>query len=1126
MAEGISNKTFSDDETSGIEPKGMAEGTKGGTDSIESNTASDENISAVIELIDALPAIEEASETNELLIQEARAAYEALTTEQKLNVANINLLVEKENALASLKATPESNLLTLNLSEEPKGYAYFSIEDFASREDGAEFAEPLGVILERTRVPFYEGDTIADVTVRTLEENGITPGYSGDTKGGFYLSSIQNFTHNGEFIPSFGEFSAGTMSGWMISLNDWFINMGASEFLVTEGDTIRWQYTGQLGMDIGSDWTNQSAQITGLKIGNNLGVLSPAFSQEVKQYTLTVPPNTKFVQVEAEANKLSHVRYYVGEKEYKYLNDIPIEHGTVIKISSIFDDTYSGVYDSDELFITIQDESTYQVNTVVGLINALPKITATDEATQLQLQQARAAYNALNEEQRNLVLNINELVNKENHFKTLKNAQELEQKIADLPTVEMLQWTNKDELEQVAKTYAASTEEVQALITNHDKLEALQQQLSELQPAAITTNQAYNTVGNYMTSKVVNPKFNNEWFILTLARGNYDVPADYYNTYYNNVVEYVKSVEGNLHARKYTEYSRLILALTSIGKDPTDVGGYNLIEKLSDFDKVVWQGVNGAYFGLIALDTWGFELPETATTTREKLIDFILSKQLDDGGFALSGTKSDPDMTAMAIQSLAPYYNQEKVKKAVDTAIDTLATLQLDNGGYKSWGVENVESATQVVTALVSLGIDPANDARFNKVIPNIMTYYSQTDGGFKHVLSEKSSNGMATEQVGYTLAAYKRLLNGQSSLYDMLDTKPADSKQPEQNPDKDKETNLEPEKEDNTTVIEIESKEGKTEAAFTAEDIKQYNQNNVTTIVIQNTQGTKLEIPTSTLASLELAADEKIVIAVTAQAGEKQIAVNLFVETADGTTKAISTGKAYVQITSPIMNAKPSTVVLQSVNGEYKAVPHKMVDGEIIILTKTGGTFAITEETVTFKDITQTFNKEEIEFLASRHIIKGVNAEKFEPNKPITRAQFAVMISRALGLQAAGENTFSDTKGQWYEQDVQALFEAGITTGTTSDTFSPAAYVTRQQAAAFMARVLAYVDFQEQSYDEVNYNDVNKINPEFKQYINLLNSLDIMTGKKDGTFDPYSSLTRAQMAKILKRTLNVANLM
>ncbi|MGM9944540.1 MAG: DUF4430 domain-containing protein, partial [Lysinibacillus sp.] len=111
------------------------------------------------------------------------------------------------------------------------------------------------------------------------------------------------------------------------------------------------------------------------------------------------------------------------------------------------------------------------------------------------------------------------------------------------------------------------------------------------------TQQAYNTVGQYMVNNLPTPTFGSEWWIITLARGGYEVPARYYDTYYNNVVDYVISKNGELDQRKYTEYSRLIIALTAIGKDPKNVGGYNLIEKLADFDKVVWQGLNGAYFG-------------------------------------------------------------------------------------------------------------------------------------------------------------------------------------------------------------------------------------------------------------------------------------------------------------------------------------------------------------------------------------------------------------------------------------------------------------------------------------------------------------------------------------------------
>ncbi|QUG42377.1 S-layer homology domain-containing protein [Psychrobacillus sp. INOP01] len=289
----------------------------------------------------------------------------------------------------------------------------------------------------------------------------------------------------------------------------------------------------------------------------------------------------------------------------------------------------------------------------------------------------------------------------------------------------------------------------------------------------VSTVDTYNTTAQFIVDKAPNPSFGDEWFIIALARGEYNVPKDYYQKYYDNVVKHVQSVKSDLHKRKYTEYSRLIIALTAIGKDPTNVGGYNLVEKLSDFDKVVWQGPNGAYFALIALDTWGFELPKTATTTREKLIQHILSKQLPDGGWDLSGVKADPDMTAMAIQALSTYKDRADVNAAINKALDTLKNLQGANGSYQSWGTTNLESVAQVITALASLNIDANKDQRFNKVLVSFFTFYNAKDGGFKHVLTEPVANGMATEQASYTLAAYNRLIAGKTKLYDMSDKKP-----------------------------------------------------------------------------------------------------------------------------------------------------------------------------------------------------------------------------------------------------------------------------------------------------------------------------------------------------------------
>jgi hypothetical protein len=176
-----------------------------------------------------------------------------------------------------------------------------------------------------------------------------------------------------------------------------------------------------------------------------------------------------------------------------------------------------------------------------------------------------------------------------------------------------------------------------------------------------------------------------EWAVIGLARSGYAVPQEYWDGYYAAVEDYVSACKGVLHKKKYTEYSRVTVALTAIGADPTKVAGYNLLMPLGDFEKTVWQGINGPIWALIAFDSGNYPIPEGGDVTREALIQVILDAQLPDGGWALSGSTSDPDMTGMALQALAPYYNTDAdVKKAVDTALIYLSDAQQADGSFNS----------------------------------------------------------------------------------------------------------------------------------------------------------------------------------------------------------------------------------------------------------------------------------------------------------------------------------------------------------------------------------------------------------------------------------------------------------
>lgn len=324
--------------------------------------------------------------------------------------------------------------------------------------------------------------------------------------------------------------------------------------------------------------------------------------------------------------------------------------------------------------------------------------------------------------------------------------------------------------------YDALSDEDKALV-DADKVAALTAaiiRLNQLKHADLMANldTIYKATGDFMAT-LGTPTVNStggEWMVIGLARSGRTVPAGYYD----NVVKYVKAkadANERLHPTKVTDNARVILALTAIGKDVTNVGGHNLLKGLDNMDYVQAQDINGPIFTLIALDSHNY--PTMGDVTREKLIQVILDAQLNDGGWNLSAENADPDMTAMAIQALAPYYKtNETVKAAVDKALEALSALQRTDGGFGSWDTVNSESCAQVIVALTALGIDPTADSRFVKnghTVLDALAGFYVTGGGFRHTAGGER-NDMATEQGYYALAAYYRFLNGQTSLYDMSD--------------------------------------------------------------------------------------------------------------------------------------------------------------------------------------------------------------------------------------------------------------------------------------------------------------------------------------------------------------------
>ena len=304
--------------------------------------------------------------------------------------------------------------------------------------------------------------------------------------------------------------------------------------------------------------------------------------------------------------------------------------------------------------------------------------------------------------------------------------------------------------------------------------ESISEEPSEEQKNPTDTDNIINETIQAVKSDGQISEVGNEWRIFALARfGSIDdsVKADYVQ----NLSEYLAVSEPG----KATDTAKYIIVLTSLGYDMTDFNGVNYISYLSDYDFCIRQGLNGAVYSLIALDTKGYEIPASKDgaeqNTREKLIDFILSGQLEDGGWAFFGNSYEPDMTGIVLQSLAPYYDSnENVKTAVDKAVTLLSENQNEDGTYTSYGAPGCENSAQIVCALCSLGIDPASDDRFVKnggsALDGLCSFYADGEGAFSHTLGG-TVNGMSTDQAFYALCAYSRLVKNQTRLYDMTDT-------------------------------------------------------------------------------------------------------------------------------------------------------------------------------------------------------------------------------------------------------------------------------------------------------------------------------------------------------------------
>ena len=291
-----------------------------------------------------------------------------------------------------------------------------------------------------------------------------------------------------------------------------------------------------------------------------------------------------------------------------------------------------------------------------------------------------------------------------------------------------------------------------------------------------------------------------DWVAIAVSRAGTEGDTSAYRKALERYVTRMYREQGGLDRLRATEWQRTALTALALGADPTAFGrdkngrSVNLLAdgvyQFTAAKSLGTQGLNGWIFGLIALDSARFAVPEDAVYTRATILQALVAAQEPEGGFGLTVGNSDVDLTAMTLQALAPYQNSTvtytgtsgesvTIREVVRRALAWLSDQQTAEGDFISWDAANLESTAQVIIALCSLGVDPATDARFVKngisAVDGLMRYRLD-DGTFRHILTD-GSDVMATEQALLAQEAMERLSAARRSLYDFREEMPEDVK-------------------------------------------------------------------------------------------------------------------------------------------------------------------------------------------------------------------------------------------------------------------------------------------------------------------------------------------------------------
>ncbi|MCE4042753.1 S-layer homology domain-containing protein [Lysinibacillus fusiformis] len=211
----------------------------------------------------------------------------------------------------------------------------------------------------------------------------------------------------------------------------------------------------------------------------------------------------------------------------------------------------------------------------------------------------------------------------------------------------------------------------------------------------------------------------------------------------------------------------------------------------------------------------------------------------------------------------------------------------------------------------------------------------------------------------------------------------------------------------------------------------------------------------------------------------------------------------------------------------KYVPVRYENIRGQVYALlpASSDGLYLNFVNQQIFADMKRHWARKEAEKLASMLIFEGKGQGIFDPNAHLTRAETAALLVRAIGIpEPAHTAALSDISGQWYEEAISSATEARFVNGYEDGSFRPNEFVSREELAVILSRVLEYGS-STSSNASVNYsislNDSKEVSNWATEAVQKIISNGIMIGDNEGDFKPHQTATRAEMAIIMNRLLN-----